>query len=227
VSDRPSLADALNKDFPNQLQTVECLDLVTVTLLPNDLVAVMKSLRDDDQYQFEQLTDACGIDYSEYGLSQWRTTEATETGFNRAVPLGPPTQRMLPWDKPRFAVVYHLLSLACNRRLRVKVFLDETMTVPSLVDIWPSVNWYEREAFDLFGILFSGHPDLRRLLTDYGFKGHPFRKDFPLIGEVEMRYDAATGSCIYEPVSITPRILVPKVIRVQQSAPNQSGDGHE
>lgn len=227
MSDCPSLADALKKDFPSQLQAVASLDWVTVTVSPDDLIAVMQSLRDNDQYQCEQLTDVCGIDYSEYGLSQWRTTETTETGFNRAVPLGPPTQRVLPWDQPRFAVVYHLLSLTHNHRLRVKVFLDETMTVPSLVDLWPSANWYEREAFDLFGILFSGHPDLRRLLTDYGFKGHPFRKDFPLIGEVEMRYDAATGSCIYEPVSITPRVLVPKVIRVQPGAPNQSGDGHE
>lgn len=118
------------------------------------------------------------------------------------------------WDKPRFAVVYHLLSVTLNQRMRLKVFVEgEPPQVDSVIDIWPSVNWFEREAFDLFGILFKGHPDLRRILTDYGFIGHPFRKDFPLIGNVEMRYDASQKRVIYEPVSIERRTLVPKVIR--------------
>ena len=125
----------------------------------------------------------------------------------------PKKARIIPWDKPRFGVVYHLLSVAKNHRMRLKVYLGGEPMLPSVMNVWASANWFEREAFDLFGIVFDGHPDLRRLLTDYGFVGHPFRKDFPLIGEVEMRYDAAQQRCIYEPVSITPRVLVPKVIR--------------
>ena len=121
--------------------------------------------------------------------------------------------RVIPWDKPRYGVVYHLLSRAFNQRLRIKVYLEPEPVIPSVNNIWPSANWYEREAFDLFGVVFDGHPDLRRILTDYGFSGHPFRKDFPLIGEVEMRYDAEKEQCIYEPVSIQERVLVPKVIR--------------
>ena len=136
----------------------------------------------------------------------------------------------LSWQRERFAVVYHLLSIAHNRRLRVKCFIKENRpSIPSVIDIWASANWYEREAFDLFGILFLGHPDLRRIMTDYGFVGHPFRKDFPLIGNVELRFDAKQNRCVYEPVSIEPRVLVPRVIRkkkdetVYVAAPEQGG----
>lgn len=184
---------------------------ITFELQQSSYLDVMKSLRDD--FAFDQLIDLCGVDYLHYGASEWTTESATDEGYSRAV-----DQEMKhnpsSWSKPRFAVVVHLLSLEHNSRMRVRVFADEvTMIVPSLVTIWPSANWYEREAYDLFGILFDGHPDLRRILTDYGFIGHPFRKDFPLIGEVEMRYDAKSQRCIYEPVSIQPRTLVPKVIR--------------
>jgi NADH-quinone oxidoreductase subunit C len=183
----------------------------TLELNQSSLLNVMHALR--DEFAFDQLIDLCGVDYLHYGASEWSTEPATDEGYSRAVD---PSMNKNPstWQKPRFAVVYHLLSLASNARLRVRVFADEkTLLVPSVVSVWPSANWYEREAYDLYGILFDGHPDLRRILTDYGFIGHPFRKDFPLIGEVEMRYDAKAQRCVYEPVSIQPRTLVPKVIR--------------
>ncbi len=171
------------------------------------------ALRDESPFQFNQLIDVCGVDYSRYGISEWETEKTTSTGFSRAVDRSG-AEKVTPWTKPRFAAVYHLLSLSHNHRIRLRVFAEgEPPTVDSVVDIWPSANWFEREAFDLFGIIFKGHPDLRRILTDYGFVGHPFRKDFPLIGQVEMRYDATLQRCIYEPVSIQPRTLVPKVIR--------------
>ncbi len=152
---------------------------------------VARGLRDDPELGYEQLTDLCGVDYLDY---------------RRESPH--------PWQGPRFAVVYHLLSLAHNRRLRLRCFLDDELPrIDTVTDIWPVANWYEREAFDLFGIVFEGHPDLRRLLTDYGFVGHPLRKDFPLIGRVEMRYDPDKKRVVYEPVSIEPRVLVPRVIR--------------
>jgi NADH-quinone oxidoreductase subunit C len=156
--------------------------------------------------------DVCGVDYLDYGFSEWATEETTLTGFSRGVESEP--KRVIPWHKPRFAVVYHLLSVSLNHRIRLRTFpLGEPPIVNSVIEIWESANWFEREAFDLFGIMFEGHPDLRRILTDYGFIGHPFRKDFPLIGNVEPRYDAAEQRVIYEPVSILPRTLVPKVIR--------------
>jgi len=149
-------------------------------------------MRDNAVFSFAQLIDLCGVDYLDY---------------KRESPQG-------PRKGPRFAVVYHLLSLKHNRRLRLRTYLDdENPLVASVTGVWNSANWYEREAFDLFGIVFEGHPDLRRLLTDYGFIGHPFRKDFPLIGEVEMRYDAEKQRVVYQPVSIEPRIQVPRVIR--------------
>ncbi|MFT5176807.1 MAG: NADH-quinone oxidoreductase subunit C, partial [Gammaproteobacteria bacterium] len=164
--------------------------------------------------RFAQLVDLCGVDYLDYGRADWETSETTTSvGFSRGV------QRRIYDEQDagregRFAVVYHLLSHELNQRVRVRSMLTgEPPRVDSVVDIWPGANWFEREAFDLFGILFAGHPDLRRLLTDYGFIGHPFRKDFPLIGEVEMRYDPDKGRVVYEPVSIEPRTLVPKVIR--------------
>lgn len=188
-------------------------DMLTLELSADQLLPLCRYLRDNPPFFCDQLTDICGVDYLDYGMSDWRTEETTLTGYDRAVET---TKKhvVIPWDKPRFAVIYHLLSVSENHRIRLKVALEGTEPlVPSVIDIWASANWYEREAFDLLGIFFEGHPNLRRILTDYGFRGHPLRKDFPLIGEVEMRYDAAEQRCVYEPVSIQPRVLVPKVIR--------------
>lgn len=188
-------------------------DQLTIEINPHHLVAVCTALRDESAFHFESLMDLCGVDYSCYGVPEWETESTTATGFSRAVERNP-QERVVSWHKPRFAVVYHLLSYRHNQRLRIRVFPEgEPPTIASVVSVWASANWYEREAFDLFGIIFQGHPDLRRILTDYGFIGHPFRKDFPLIGNVEMRYDAALRQCVYEPVSIQSRTLVPKVIR--------------
>lgn len=170
---------------------------------------VCQALR--DRFYFSQLMDLCGVDYSQYKQADWETKQASSTGFSRGVSKGIDKPNI---DLPRFAVVYHLLSIKRNQRLRVRTFIEgEPPRIDSVVTIWSSANWYEREAFDLFGILFVGHPDLRRILTDYGFIGHPFRKDFPISGNVEMRYDPSSKRVIYEPVSIEPRTLVPKVIR--------------
>jgi len=184
---------------------------LTIELPAADLVQSCLLLRDTEGLQFESLVDLCGMDYLHYGVGEWKTAEATSSGFSRGV-----DRRVAEEDAGRrFAVVYHLLSVSLNHRIRVKVFVDagEPPILASVVDVWPAANWYEREAFDLFGILFDGHPDLRRILTDYGFIGHPFRKDFPLSGNVEVRYDPDKGRVIYEPVSIQPRTLVPRVIR--------------
>jgi len=189
---------------------------------PGDLVASCLKLRDESDLGFEMLVDLCGVDYLGYGRDEWHTEEASGTGFSRGVEREPgaPAARLgameAEYEAPgRFAVVYHLLSISHNRRLRLKVFCEDDARpiLPSVTGVWASADWYEREAFDLYGILFRGHPDLRRLLTDYGFIGHPFRKDFPLIGNVEMRYDPEKGRVVYEPVTIEPRTLVPKVIR--------------
>ena len=177
------------------------------------LLAVATALRDHPALGFDTLVDLCGIDYLHYGRSEWKTFTATGSGFSRGVDRRSESEGCEPGR--RFAVVSHLLSVRLNRRIRLRVFCpdnDEPM-VDSLVGIWAAANWFEREAFDLFGILFKGHPDLRRLLTDYGFIGHPFRKDFPLIGHVEVRYDPQKQRVVYEPVSIEPRTLVPRVIR--------------
>jgi NADH-quinone oxidoreductase subunit C len=162
---------------------------VTAVVRPDRWPAAMRTLRDRPELRFELLIDLCGVDYSTYG--------------NGAS------------EGPRFAVVCHLLSLANNQRLRVRTFAadDEFPVLDTLVDVWPVANWFEREAFDLYGIMFAGHPDLRRLLTDYGFVGHPFRKDFPLTGHVEMRYDPEQKRVIYQPVTIEPREITPRVIR--------------
>lgn len=194
----------------NLLDSVIRQGELTATLTAEALIDTAKWLRDEPQLAFEQCLDVCGVDYLLYGQDQWVTAKATGSGFDRAVNRSVEST----WTGPRFAVVYHLLSLTHNQRLRLKVLLNEdSLCLPSLVSVWPSVNWFEREAFDLFGIVFEGHPDLRRILTDYGFIGHPFRKDFPLSGHVEVRYDATRARVIYEPVSIPPRVLVPKVIR--------------
>jgi NADH-quinone oxidoreductase subunit C len=177
-----------------------------------DLLAVARILRDDPQLRFEMLMDVAGVDYMDYGRVEWRTAAATASGFSRGVNRAAP--HTLAGNR-RFAVVSQLLSVTYNQRLRVRVWCEdlEDPVVDSLCGIWASADWFEREAFDLFGILFRGHPDLRRILTDYGFIGHPFRKDFPLSGNVEVRYDPQLKRVVYEPVSIEPRVLVPRVIR--------------
>lgn len=168
---------------------VEAVGELTLVVKASDYLEVAKQLRDDRSLGFEQLIDLCGVDYQTYGDGAY--------------------------DGPRFAAVLHLLSVANNWRLRVRVFAsdDDLPIVPSVVDIWNSANWYEREAFDLYGIVFEGHPDLRRILTDYGFIGHPFRKDFPVSGYVEMRYDPQEKRVVYQPVTIELREITPRVIR--------------
>jgi NADH-quinone oxidoreductase subunit C len=187
---------------------------------PEDLLDVTRALRDTPELKFEMLMDVCGLDYKTYGLDEWQTESASGTGFSRGTlrgvaPPAPDPDPITYTPPARFAVAYHLLSITHNHRLRLKTFCasDERPIVDSVYPVWNSADWFEREAFDLYGILFRGHPDLRRLLTDYGFIGHPFRKDFPLIGNVEMRYDPEKGRVVYEPVTIEPRTLVPKVIR--------------
>jgi len=167
---------------------------LTASVPAGDLLQVMETLRDHPDLRFEMLIDLCGVDYSAYGSES-----------------GPQDDRI----GQRFAIVYHLLSLDHNHRLRLKTFADddEFPVVDSVIGIWPSANWFEREAFDLYGVVFTGHPDLRRILTDYGFIGNPFRKDFPLSGNVEMRYDPDQQRVIYQPVSIEPRQITPRVIR--------------
>ena len=173
---------------------VVALHEATVVVRADGLVESMLALRDHADMQFEQLIDVCGVDYQSYG-------DGTYNGL-------------------RFAAVYHLLSLAHNRRLRVRVFAseDDFPVLDSVISVWPSANWFERETFDLFGIVFDGHPDLRRILTDYGFIGHPFRKDFPISGNVEMRYDPDQKRVIYQPVTIEPREITPRIVREENYA---------
>lgn len=186
-------------------------DEVTFEVTANNLLSVCRTLRDDSELKFEQLVDVTGVDYLQYGHVEWNTQESSSSGFSRGVNR----QQLEVSPGKRFAVVYHLLSVTYNRRVRLRCFCEpgEPPLIDSVCDIWASANWFEREVFDMFGVLFRGHPDLRRILTDYGFIGHPFRKDFPLIGNVEVRYDAEKGRVVYEPVSIEPRTLVPRVIR--------------
>lgn len=209
------LTERLKQRFPSASLQSEFGE-ITLEVSPADIHDVCLALRDEDNFVFEELIDLCAVDYLAYGLVEWETIAATGKGFSRGVQRNPDgTPSTIDEQQPRrFAVVYHLLSVSLNQRLRVKSYLSsESPVIDSVVDIWTSANWYEREAFDLFGILFSGHPDLRRILTDYGFIGHPFRKDFPLIGHVEMRYDPDKERVVYEPVSIEPRTLVPKTRR--------------
>jgi NADH-quinone oxidoreductase subunit C len=194
---------------------------LTFEVPAGQLVSACRCLRDDPGLKFEQLIDLTGVDYLQYGRVEWATESASNRGFSRGRDLTRPAGSDSPdtaaggGEARRFAVVYHLLSVTHNRRIRLRAWCEpgEPPMLDSVVDIWASANWNEREAFDLFGILFRGHPDLRRILTDYGFVGHPFRKDFPLIGNVEVRYDEAKGRVVYEPVAIEPRTLVPRVIR--------------
>jgi NADH-quinone oxidoreductase subunit C len=190
----PASLESLSVSLKNILgdalvEAVERLGELTLVVRPQAYASVMLTLRDHPECRFEQLIDLCGMDYSGYGAGVW--------------------------EGPRYAVVVHLLSVSHNQRVRVRVFCpeDDLPVVASMVDIWPSANWFEREAFDLFGIVFEGHPDLRRILTDYGFIGHPFRKDFPLSGNVEMRYDPTQQRVIYQPVSIEPREITPRIVR--------------
>jgi NADH-quinone oxidoreductase subunit C len=212
-----ALAQRISARFGDRLSAVgsTCGEL-TYELDKADLREIAKSLRDEDDFQFEMLIDVCGVDYLTYGQSEWETDDATSSGFSRAaIPKNIVPDADTTFDARRFAVVYHLLSISQNTRLRLRVFTgpDNPPIVPSVVDIWSVANWFEREVFDMFGLLFEGHPDLRRILTDYGFIGHPFRKDFPLIGNVEVRYDPERSRVVYQPVSIEPRTLVPRVIR--------------
>ncbi len=188
--DPAALKDTLAAALGDLARRIDlALGEVTVLVKPADYLRAAEVLRDTPGCQFEQLIDLCGLDYSEY--------------------------RNGAWDGPRYAVVVHLLSLTLNQRVRMKVFLsdDEMPVIPSVTPLWNSANWFEREAFDLFGIIFDGHEDLRRILTDYGFIGHPFRKDFPVSGHVEMRYDAERQRVIYQPVTIEPREITPRIIR--------------
>ena len=191
VAIRPeALKAALSVLLGERVQSVELArGEVTVTVSADQYLAVMQSLRDEPEARFEQLLDLCGMDYLEYGDGRW--------------------------EGRRYAVVSHLLSVSLNQRVRVRAFCpdDEFPVLASVSALWNSANWYEREAFDLYGIVFEGHNDLRRILTDYGFIGHPFRKDFPLSGHVEMRYDAERQRVVYEPVTIEPREITPRVIR--------------
>ncbi len=217
-----SLSDEITACFGDRVTIAEPgSGMVTIQVPVDEWLEVAQTLRDDPRFTFSQLTDLCGVDFLGYGQEEWETTEATREGFSRGVEgMGP---GRFDWkNRPessdveqRFSVVVHLLSTKHNMRIRMTTFAaDEGLPiVPSLVEIWNSVNWYERETFDMFGIIFEGHPDLRRILTDYGFTGHPFRKDFPLIGNVTVRYDEEKGRVVYEPVEIEPRVLVPRVIR--------------
>lgn len=194
------------------VQAVVAREELTIEVTREHLYAVCLALRDEKQFDFSMLIDVCGVDYLHYGLSEWETQQATSGGFERGVDRSAFSHPQL--SIPRFAVVIHLLSLNHNHRIRVRVRLDESdLSVASVTDIWPAANWFEREAFDLFGIMFIDHPDLRRILTDYGFRGYPFRKDFPVSGHVEVHYDATEQRVVYGPVEIPPRTLEPKVIR--------------
>ncbi|CBJ37519.1 NADH-quinone oxidoreductase subunit C [Ralstonia solanacearum CMR15] len=188
-----TLQSALEKALGNRIQSLtEAVGELTLVVKAADYLETMRTLRDDAALKFEQLIDLCGVDYSTYGDGAW--------------------------NGPRFAAVSHLLSVTHNWRVRVRVFApdDDLPVVASVVDIWNAADWFEREAFDLYGLVFEGHPDLRRILTDYGFIGHPFRKDFPVSGYVEMRYDPVQRRVIYQPVTIEPREITPRVIREDQ-----------
>ena len=223
MSDTPkAISDLYTNRFGDRVVVGDTLAGITTLEVSADAwLEVCRALRDEDEFCFEQLTDLCGLDYLGYGQSEWDAEDASHEGFSRGIEaLGP---GRFDWEnrpeasdvEHRFAVVVHLLSFKHNRRLRLRCFApDDGMPIlPSLTEIWSSANWYEREAFDLYGIVFEGHHDLRRIMTDYGFTGHPFRKDFPLIGNVEVRYDEQKKRVIYEPVQIEPRVTVPRVLR--------------
>ena len=216
------LSESISAEFGDKLRLLEDASIeLGYVVKADDVIECCRILRDNDELGFDMLMDVSGVDYLSYGKNEWETLSATSTGFSRGINK---TDESLSGEviadtqyqpNGRFAVVYHLLSITHNYRLRLKVFCesDDHPMVDSVTKVWASADWYEREVFDLYGIVFHGHPDLRRLLTDYGFIGHPFRKDFPLVGNVEMRYDSEKGRVVYQPVSIEPRTLVPKTIR--------------
>jgi len=228
------LADKLTAAFAGNDTISVSVDLVEMHVKAEDLIAVATELRDNPDFAFAQMSDLCGVDYATYGQAEWSTATDTQASFSRAVDSNSIGRLsfgsgfdMPATTRPRFASVMHLLSLDHNVRLRLVCPApdDDMPVVPSVTSIWACADWYERESFDLYGILYDGHNDLRRLLTDYGFTGHPFRKDFPLIGNVEMRYDPVKKRVVYEPVSIEPRVLVPRVIR--EDSRYVSGDAPE
>ncbi len=209
----------------------------TLEVAPENWLEVARILRDEPEFSFEVLVDVCGVDYLSYGDDEWDTSDVSSQGFSRGVE-GQGVGRFNWANRPtgrgpdkRFAAVAHLLSVKNNKRIRLRCFAhDHSLpVVPSLTGLYPVADWFEREAFDLYGIVFEGHPDLRRILTDYGFVGHPFRKDFPMIGNVEVLYDAERKRVVYQPVSIEPRVNVPRVVREdsrwQQAAAEQSTQG--
>jgi NADH-quinone oxidoreductase subunit C len=210
-----TLISQISARFGERMVALPCVrGDVAYEIAGSQLLEICRELRDAPELAFEQLIDLCGIDYLDYGREEWSTLGSTATGFSRGVNRSKEAAPAAAGSR-RFAVVYQLLSVTHNWRLRLRCFASygEPPLIDSVNSIWASANWYEREAFDLFGILFQGHPDLRRILTDYGFIGHPFRRDFPLIGNVEVKYDPAKGRVVYQPVSIEPRTLVPRVIR--------------
>ena len=221
VATASTLADRLRSRFADAMVSVaEPRGEITIDVAASAWLVAALALR--DEFGFEQCVDVSGVDYLSYGSDEWDTDVSSE-GFSRGVE-GKSAGRFAWGESPngaansperRFAAVAHLLSYQHNQRLRLRTFAenDDLPVVSSLTSVWPGANWFEREAFDLYGIVFESHPDLRRILTDYGFVGYPFRKDFPLIGNVEVRYDAEKKRVVYEPVSIEPRVLVPRVIR--------------
>jgi NADH-quinone oxidoreductase subunit C len=207
-----TLRTNLTSSFGDKLVSIEeKLGELTVVVRAPDMLEVLAHLRDENELRFEQMIDLCGVDYSTYG------SDISEGGAYLVSDVPSAGAAAHP---RRFAVVYNLLSVTNNARLRVRVFAeeDEFPVLASVIDIWPCANWYEREAFDLYGIVFTGHPDLRRILTDYGFVGNPFRKDFPLSGNVEMRYDPEQQRVVYQPVSIEPREVTPRIVREENYA---------
>jgi NADH-quinone oxidoreductase subunit C len=212
------LRSNLTSIFGTKLASAEeRLGELTVVIKPADMLEVLVRMRDATELRFEQLIDLCGVDYSTYG------SDVSEGGAYFKSDATPAVTASRP---NRFAVVYNLLSVKHNARIRVRIFAedDEFPVLESVIGIWPSANWYEREAFDLYGIVFTGHPDLRRILTDYGFVGNPFRKDFPLSGNVEMRYDPEQQRVVYQPVSIEPREVTPRIVREENYASNVEPD---
>ena len=212
-----ALALKVEAQLKDSVRRVPCApsacDEVAYEVDAANLLTVCRTLRDAPELKFEMLMDVSGVDYLHYGRDEWQTQSATRSGFSRG--------RVARNDTPdpnmagRFGVTYNLLSIANNQRLRLRVKCPDTQepVVDSVVDVWASANWFEREAFDMIGMIFEGHIDLRRLLTDYGFIGHPLRKDFPVSGHVEMRYDAEQKRVIYQPVTIEPREITPRIIR--------------
>ena len=232
VADLDVLQDNLTRLLDGKVLSLsKQLHELTLVVRAADLLAVMARLRDDASLRFEQMVDLCGVDYSAYGSdvceggAYLKSDVTQEAGLVSAevdqagiAPNGASPQTR----QARFAVVYHLLSITHNARVRVRVYAedDELPVLDSVTGIWPSANWYEREAFDLYGIIFVGHSDLRRLLTDYGFVGNPFRKDFPLSGQVEMRYDSVQQRVIYQPVTVEPREITPRIVREEHYGRN-------